>query len=246
MEKRVADLEKEVVLLKKELLDIKQLLNIQLEAEERPWETNTVSDWMIKLVYPGIYVQKDKPAAGFPQNRRKTAVQIKPGQMMFIYATSPVKKIIGLTKVVSTMKVLEGRWPYSVDLEWVIGPKQEGVSLEECGLNIRPRPGDTVYGINEDVAQEIVGLLDEQDDLTPDQWDLLARQYKELYKEAVSFDEAVRRLRDAGEDEAADALESFYAVDGTRRGWDEMVSKGQFHRTYPNARSTIWPNTYND
>lgn len=201
---------------------------------------------MIKLVYPGIYVQKEKPTAGFPRNRRKVANQLIPGQKMFIYATSPVKKIIGLTKIVEPMKVLDGRWPYSVALEWEIGPKLEGVTLQEAGLDIRPRPGDTLYGITEEVAQTIIKLLQRQKDLTKEQWDLLALQYRELYKESVSHQEAVKRLRVAGMNEAADALSNYYASDGTRRGWDEVIEKGYLYKEYPKARTVIWPETYGD
>jgi hypothetical protein len=248
MEARIVELEKTVKIMQQEIRELRSIITKEDEAE-RPWATNTVEDWMIKLVYPGIYTQKYAPTAGFPQNRRKTVAQIKPGQFMFLYATTPIKRIIGLAKVTSSMKIInltENRWPYSVDLEWVIGPKLDGVTLAQAGLDIRPRPGDTLYGISEDVAQEIIRLLKLQEDLTPDQLDLMARQYRDLYREPVTHEQAVSKLREAGEEAAADELEAYYAADGTRRGWDEFASKGSFHAKYPQARRIIWPNTYND
>jgi hypothetical protein len=247
MEKRIGELEKEVQMLRKELNVIKSKLNINLEREDnRSWKSNTVDDWMIKLVYPGIYAQKGDPSAGFPRNRRKTADQMIPGQRVFIYATTPVKKIIGLTKVTEPMKIVEGRWPYSVPLEWEVGPKIEGVTLQEVGLDIRPRPGDTVYGITEEIAQTIIQQLEKQKDLTQEQWELLAIQYRELYKKPVEHTEAIKKLRSAGMTEAADALSAYYAADGTRRGWDEVVEKGNMYKDYPHARSIIWPETYGE
>lgn len=147
-------------------------------ANESTWKRNGVSDYMIKVVYPGIYMEKDKPTAAFPKNRRKIAEKIVIGQYMFIYATSPEKKILGLTKVISSIKEVEGRWPYLVELEWVVGPKP-GLRFKDVGLDIRPLPGDTLFSITEEKAQEIIQSLEEQPDLDQGMIDYLAKKYKE-------------------------------------------------------------------
>jgi hypothetical protein len=246
MDKTVESLKAEIEMLKRQMAEVRSILKLDGEPEQRPWESNLVGDWMIKLVYPGIYRERNQPTAGFPQNRRKVAAQIKGGELMFIYVTSPIKKIIGLTRVTGPMRVLNGnqRWPFNVPLEWEIGPKLHGVTLQEVGLDIRPRPGDTLYGITQDIAEEIVRRLRTQPDLTPSQLDYLVHQYQEVDREKVSHDEAIQRLHIEGFDEAADELDNWFASDGTRRGWDEFASKGNFHNKYPYARRVIWPRTY--
>lgn len=248
LERRVERLEKENKDMKVQIAMLQAEVGLSTTSQtQSEWKRNTVSDWMIKIVYPGIYSQKGQPTAGFPVNRRRTAAQVKPGQQMFVYATAPVKKIIGLAEVVDAMVTIEhSRWPFSVPLRWMIGPKQKGVTIDECGLDIRPRPGDTVYGITEDVAERIIELLNDQKDLTKDQWDLLDAQYRDMYRESVTHAEAVRRLREVGEHQAANELEDFRATDGTRRGWDEFASQDQFYEKYPGARSIIWPDEYQD
>lgn len=72
------------------------------------------------------------------------------------------------------------------------------------------------------------------------------RQYRDMYRESVTYEQAVTKLREAGEEAAANELEAYYAADGTRRGWDEFASKGAIHAKYPHARRIIWPITYND
>ncbi|GGI12587.1 hypothetical protein [Gottfriedia solisilvae] len=143
------------------------------------WKRNSVSKYMIKVVYPGIYRSKDKPRAAFPKNRRTVAEKIEVGQYMFIYATSPEKKIIGLTKVISSIKKVDvDRWPYSIDLVWIVGPKP-GVQFKEVGLDIRPLPGDTLFSISDDRAQDVIKALNEQPDLDKGMLDYLADKYED-------------------------------------------------------------------
>ena len=180
LDKRVEQLEKVVEGLVKEINNLKKEYGDNSNIDLR---NNTVDDYMIKLFYPGLYCQKDKPIAGFPKNRRGIAQKIYPGQYMFTYVTSPIKKIIGLTKVISTVKNNpESRWPYYVELEWVIKPRN-GITFNECGLDIRPRPGDTLYSINEDKAKEIISKLENQKDLDDSTIDYLANEYRHMYEE---------------------------------------------------------------
>lgn len=176
LEKRVEDLEKIVEGLVKEINGLKKEMN---PINDNEWRNNTVDDYMIKLFFPGIYCYLDKPTAGFPKNRRGVAEKLYPGQYMFIYVTSPVKKIVGLAKVTSTVKENpESRWPYYVDLEMVIKPRS-GVTLNECGLGIRPRPGDTLYSISKNKADEIIKKLKEQEELDESTLKFLANEYRE-------------------------------------------------------------------
>jgi hypothetical protein len=245
MENRVVVLERKVAALEEEMIAIKRALKLTEEPpEDREWVSNSAGDWSIKVVYPGIYTQTHEsyPTAGFPKNRKKTAEQVSPGQRMFIYATHPIKRVIGMTKVTSSMKQVGGQWPYSVDLEWIIGPKQ-GVSFAEAGLDIRPRVGDTLYAISEEAAHRLIELLEAQPDLSDETIAYLSNEYKQLYK-SVTFTDAVKKLREAGMDDAADALEGFSAEDNSVRGWDEKIERGDLYRRFPKAREVIWPEEY--
>jgi hypothetical protein len=44
-------------------------------------------------------------------------------------------------------------------MEWLIGPKAGGVSLAETGLEVRARPGDSVYAVPEDNAVRLMDAL---------------------------------------------------------------------------------------
>lgn len=180
LENRVNDLEKMVAELQAEVKDLRAVVSTGDDSDKREWKRNIVSNYMVKVFYPGLYCEGKEPTAGFPKNRKKTVEQIVTGQYMFAYLTSPVKKVIGLTKVTSTMKEVGGQWPYSVDLEWVIGPKQ-GLTFNELGLDIRPRVGDTLYGLTDDKAQEIIEKLEEQPDLDIQTLNFLASEYAHLY-----------------------------------------------------------------
>ncbi|MFT4413230.1 hypothetical protein ACLM5H_05140 [Fredinandcohnia humi] len=179
---RVVYLEKAFEELKGRVSDMEKLLESKgLAKEEVEFQSNTVDDFMIKIVYPGIFAPHNRidPKAAFPKNRKKVAEQLTPGQYMFMYATSPEKRIIGLTKIVSNMKVMEGRWPFYVDLEWVINPKQ-GVKFADVGLEIRPRVGDTLFSITEEKAREIISILESQPDLDKNTLDYLGEKYSDL------------------------------------------------------------------
>lgn len=180
LEVEVKELKKIVESLRKEVDDLKKQI---INDDSSVWRNNTVDDYMIKLVFPGIYCNIDKPTAAFPKNRRKIAEQLYPGQYMFMYVTSPVKKIIALAKVTSACKENPGsRWPYYVDLEWVIKPRTGLTLNEDCGLDIRPRPGDTLYSLSKDKANEIINKLKSQKELDENTLEYLANEYKESDK----------------------------------------------------------------
>ncbi len=181
LEQRVEKLEAEM----KALRDDFSLLKKEVKGkEDNEYQINVVDDYMIKLVYTGIY-NKIKESTdleiGFPKNRKKLAQEISVGQKMFIYVTSPVKKVIGLMTVIEGMKESgdsNSRWPYNIRLEWEIGPKQ-GVSFSDIGLPIRPRVGDTLYSIDLERAKEIINLLNQQEDLSDNNIDFLSKEYAE-------------------------------------------------------------------
>jgi len=181
LEARVEKLEKEMRTLKDEVTLLKRELQGKAESDI---QTNVVDDYMIKVVYTGIYPKignGNSLAIGFPKNRRKLAEQISVGQRMFVYVTSPVKKIIGLMKVVEEVKEIkaaagEERWPYVITVDWEIGPKQ-GVGFADVGLQIRHRVGDTLYAITDDKAKELIRQLNEQPNLSQSTIDYLASEY---------------------------------------------------------------------
>lgn len=180
LESRVLKLEKEVRILKDELILLKK--GIQ-EKEEIETQINVVDDYMIKLVYTGIYSSylKGKSAViGFPKNRRKLAEQISVGQKMFVYVTSPEKKVIGLMTVVEELQVGQAneRWPYKIKTKWELGPKP-GIGFSDVGLQIRPRIGDTLYAITAEKAKEIIEQLSNQQDLDNATINYLAKKYGE-------------------------------------------------------------------
>lgn len=177
IDERLTKLEKEVRVLKDEFISLKRL---QQGKETSESQINIVDDYMIKLVYAGIYekvLASDALMIGFPKNRKKLSVQISVGQKMFIYVTSPVKKIIGLMSVIKEVEETSGRWPYSVTLKWDIRPKQ-GVGFSDVGLEIRPRVGDTLYAITEDKAKTIINELNKQKDLTEEMLRYLSKEYQ--------------------------------------------------------------------
>lgn len=181
LEQRIEKLEAEMKELRGDLSTLKKEVKVKEDSE---YQINVVDDYMIKVVYTGIYskIKGNEPLEiGFPRNRKKLALDISVGQKMFIYVTSPVKKIIGLTSVISEMQESNdpnSRWPYNIRLEWAIGPKQ-GVSFSDIGLPIRPRVGDTLYSIDLDKAKEIINQLTQQDDLSDSNIDFLSREYGE-------------------------------------------------------------------
>lgn len=178
LQERVIELEKTVDKLSREIKEIKKFINKE-NNQDREWQRNVVDKYMIKVVYPGIYTYKREPVAGFPKNRKKLVEDIHPGQYMFIYVTSPVKKVIGLVEVTSEMKEIgDGKWPYLVDLKWVIGPKQ-GVTFKDLDLNIRPRIGDTLYSLSEDKALEVKAILEKQQTIDDKTLEYLAKEYEE-------------------------------------------------------------------
>ncbi len=179
LEQRVEKLENEMRILKDEIIVIKKKAQ---GKEDNDYQINVVDDFMIKIVYTGIYpkIHGDTPIEiGFPKNRKKLAQDISVGQKMFVYVTSPVKKIIGLMAVIEGMhESSDPRWPYNITLKWEIGPKQ-GVSFSDAGLPIRPRIGDTLYSIDIARARNLIDLLNQQSDLTEDNINYLSREYAE-------------------------------------------------------------------
>lgn len=181
IEQRVEKLEADMRKIKDDFSALKKEVQ---GKEDSGYQINVVDDFMIKLVYTGVYSKIQENTfleIGFPKNRRKLAQDISVGQKMFIYVTSPVKKIIGLMTVSRPMQTSgdpNSRWPYNIQLTWDIGPKQ-GVSFNDIGLPIRPRVGDTLYSIDYEKAEEIIRLLNQQSDLTDSNISYLSNEYRE-------------------------------------------------------------------
>lgn len=137
---------------------------------------NRVGEYNLKIVYPGIFKHIDTPSAGFPKNKKPLAEQMTLGTKVFIYVTSPYKKIIGLAEPIQNMIETDNeRWPYNVPLKWVIGPCVPGVRIKDVDLDIRPRPGDTNFELTEEEAKRIIDILKRQKPLNDDNIDDLLK-----------------------------------------------------------------------
>jgi len=150
-----------------------------------------VGKYMIKMYYPGVYYRIGKDAeeplsAGFPNSKKgeQLAKDIKEGSYMFIYVAKEERGIIGLSRVTGPMeKIGHRRWPYDVPVEMVIGPKYPGVTLEEIGIDEKPRRGDTVFEIDEDKAQEIIEALREYPDLDDETLQKKRKRYIKYHRD---------------------------------------------------------------
>ncbi|EJY54822.1 GerA spore germination protein [Alicyclobacillus hesperidum URH17-3-68] len=176
------ELEKRIEALEQEVRWLRQKLRVPA-ASEMPFKRNEVAKQMIKVVYPGIYIDIHNPVAGYPRNRRTLAMQHTEGQEMAVYVTSPQKVIIGVARVTGPCKhVPSSHWPYHVPIEWTIGPKP-GITFKEAGLDIRPRVGDTLFSVNQASMQRIKDLLSTQADLDDGTLKLLAKRFEHFGEE---------------------------------------------------------------
>jgi hypothetical protein len=122
--------------------------------------------YSIKLVYPTFYRSLDVGipycTISFPAGKEGLAKQVQEGTQFFIYVTSPVRRVIGLARAMGPAEyrgeVTPSR-PWVIPMEWLIGPKAGGVSLAETGLEVRARPGDSVYAVPEDNAVRLMDAL---------------------------------------------------------------------------------------
>lgn len=128
--------------------------------------------YSIKLVYPGFYRTLDVGipycTVGFPNNKAKLAKGIKQDNLFFVYITSPVRRVIGLAQAMGAAEYrgdVDPERPWVATLEWLVGPKADGVSFADVGLEIRARTGDSVYAIPADIAAEFVDRLNTLCDL---------------------------------------------------------------------------------
>lgn len=122
--------------------------------------------YSIKLVYPGFYHALDVGipycTIGFPNHKEKLAKLVEQGTLFFVYITSPVRRVIGLAQAMGSAEYrgdVDARRPWVVTLEWVIGPKADGVSFADVGLEVRARAGDSVYSIPVSVAASLMERL---------------------------------------------------------------------------------------
>ena len=188
MEKRLKSLEKYIVTLEQRIETLESELSLVLShlsitpvEEIVPFKKNTPSQYMLKTVYPDFYHHLNEPKIGFSSNREKLARKIEKCSFMFVYLTSPEKRIIGLVKVVGDVEeVSESRWPFQLPTEWVIGPKGEGVTFKEVNLDIRLRPGDTLLSLTQEIAVKIIDLLNEQLDLDKNTLVVMKKRYPKI------------------------------------------------------------------
>ena len=130
------------------------------------------SGYGLKVLYADWVKRMERLA--FPKNRRTVAVNMQPGTKCLLYLTSPIKRIVGATIITGTVEDGEkkwpdhakefARWPYVVPHELITPTLKTGLTLEEAGIDFRPRPGDTFKALNKETFDEILALLVEQDE----------------------------------------------------------------------------------
>ncbi|NNU78755.1 hypothetical protein [Clostridium estertheticum] len=170
----------EIDILKEEINIIKTKVTKQEEIDDKGWKRNSSGDYMIKILYPDIFLNanRNNPSAGFPRTRKKLSQEIQVGQLMFIYVTNPIKKIIGMGRVTSIMQDNVGsKWPFTIPFEWVIKPKS-GISFKEAGVDIRVRVGDTLFSLDKNKADIILDKLKSQPDLDDSIMDYISMEFK--------------------------------------------------------------------
>lgn len=141
--------------------------------------------YSIKLVYPAFFRSLDVGipycTISFPAGKERLARQVREGTLFFIYVTSPVRKVIGLAQALGPAEfrgdVTPAR-PWVVPMEWVIGPKAGGVSMAEVGLEVRARPGDSVYAIPTNAAVRLMEALRPLPDLDEAEVDRLRSRFE--------------------------------------------------------------------
>ncbi|MGM0878517.1 MAG: hypothetical protein ACQEWV_28430 [Bacillota bacterium] len=69
--------------------------------------------FMVKIMYDELLKRLEKPTVGFPNTEegRLQAERMNVNDIMFIYVTSPVQRIIGLAKVNGSYFIEINRWP---------------------------------------------------------------------------------------------------------------------------------------
>jgi hypothetical protein len=140
--------------------------------------------YSIKLVHPGYYLTL-KPGdlvttIRFYMTKERLAKRVRPGHLLFVYVTAPEKRIVGMAQVVEPAEFLpekDYKRPWSVKMAWVIGPKSGGVSFADIGFNVKPRIGDSTYGITQEVAAAIIEKLQEMKDLDEGGLAVLKQRY---------------------------------------------------------------------
>ena len=122
------------------------------------------SEYAIKIMYADWVHHDDRIA--FPKNRYSVATNIVPGTKCLVYLTGPIKRIVTVSEITSTVydgkenwpnhEIEFPRWPYVVPHNLLISYKK-GLGLEEIrelGLpKFRPRPGDTYVSIDKDIFE---------------------------------------------------------------------------------------------
>lgn len=117
--------------------------------------------FMVKIMYDELLKRIDSPTVGFPNTQvgRLKAEKLNDDDIMFIYVTSPIQKIIGLAKVKGPYFRENSRWPHQVPIDWIIPPRDPGVMLKEANITYRPNRGDSEFWISYDSAKLLINKL---------------------------------------------------------------------------------------
>lgn len=141
--------------------------------------------YSIKLVYPGFYLGMEAGDAtctvGFPAIKERLAKRVQIGHLLFIYVTSPERRIIGMAQASGPAEFLPERdpkRPWSLTLAWVIGPKSPGVKFADIGLQVKARVGDSTYSITDEVAAAIIARLQDMEELGPAELEKAKERYR--------------------------------------------------------------------
>jgi hypothetical protein len=205
IERRIEDIEKDVAVLRARVLGIRTAVEAYPEESTstssaygqervpiraRPETPGVVHNrlgdpYSIKLVYPAFYQSLDVGipycTIGFPTSKERLARKVQKGTNFFIYITTPVRRVIGLARAMGPAEYrgdVDPMRPFVVTLEWMVGPKADGVSFADVGLEIRARTGDSVYAIPPEIGVEFVERLQGLCDLDQAEVESLRERYR--------------------------------------------------------------------
>jgi hypothetical protein len=142
-------------------------------------KVNKLGEYSVKLVYPGIFhhLLRSQFIVGFSRLHKRLANEVTPGMRFFLFVTK-IKRVVGLVEVIDKAVYNEqSDWPYEIPVKMIIGPKKQGVKLEDIDITIRRMPGHTTYSLSTKDAELLTSKLEKLPDLASDEIEALKKSF---------------------------------------------------------------------